>query len=250
MKNKKNFLPYAIFLLSLLIIWTFAAKVVSSSLVLPMPHIVLKEILNQISSYKFWISFLYTFLRIVLAFALSFVSGFVIAYISSLSNFAKKVLEPYISILQITPVVALIFAVNFWFSSNFVPVFVGILMALPVVTKSVYAGLVSTDEKLLQVAKVYNFSMWKTFWKIKLPAAKNYIISVVETVFGLCWKVVVAGEVLCLPKKAVGTILQKGNVHMETSVVMAVTIILITVCFFIQKILALVLSCKEHKNKL
>ena len=57
--------------------------------------------------------------------------------------------------------------------------------------------------------------------------------------FGLTWKVVAAGEVLSLPKYAAGTLLQRGQVHLETSSVIAVTIVLVTVSFIIERLFSL-----------
>ena len=54
--------------------------------------------------------------------------------------------------------------------------------------------------------------------------------------FGLTWKVVAAGEVLSLPKYAAGTMLQKAQVHLETSTVIAVAIILVLVSFAIERL--------------
>ena len=145
---------------------------------------------------------------------------------------------------------ALILVVMFWFKSNTVPVFVALLMTLPVMTNSVYHGFVSVDPKLKELAKVYNFSGIKAFFHISLPSAYQSIKLGIKTIFGLTWKVVVAGEVLSLPKYSIGTMLQNGNIHLETERVMAVTLLLVVLCFVLQKIVEFLLSCKEHKNNL
>lgn len=45
------------------------------------------------------------------------------------------------------------------------------------------------------------------------------------------WKVVTAGEVLSLPKKALGTQLFQSQIHLESSEVLAISIIIIIVTF-------------------
>ena len=250
MKINKKIIAYISSIFFLLVIWWIAALLIVSPLILPSPLSVVKTGLHLVVTLAFWKAFAFTFLRILTSFAISIVLGFTAGFLFSRSSFLKHFFEPYISILQVTPVVALILIVMFWFKSNTVPVFVALLMTLPVMTNSVYHGFVSVDPKLKELAKVYNFSRIKAFFHISLPSAYQSIKLGIKTIFGLTWKVVVAGEVLSLPKYSIGTMLQNGNIHLETERVMAVTLLLVVLCFVLQKIVEFLLSCKEHKNNL
>ena len=77
---------------------------------------------------------------------------------------------------------------------------------------------------------------WKAFWYIRLPSAKKALDAGAESAFGICWKVVAAGEVLSLPRNAAGTMMQRSQVHLETAEVLAVTTILIITSLLTQKI--------------
>ena len=250
MKINKKIIAYISSIFFLLLIWWIAALLTGSALILPSPLSVIKTGLHLAVTLAFWKAFAFTFLRILTSFAISIVLGFTAGFLFSRSSFLKHFFEPYFSILQVTPVVALILVVMFWFKSNTVPVFVALLMTLPVMTNSVYYGFVSVDPKLKELAKVYNFSGIKAFFHISLPSAYQSIKLGIKTIFGLTWKVVVAGEVLSLPKYSIGTMLQNGNIHLETERVMAVTLLLVVLCFVLQKIVEFLLSCKEHKNNL
>ena len=250
MKINKKIIAYISSIFFLLLIWCIAALLTGSALILPSPLSVVKTGLHLAVTLAFWKAFAFTFLRILTSFAISIVLGFTAGFLFSRSSFLKHFFEPYFYILQVTPVVALILVVMFWFKSNTVPVFVALLMTLPVMTNSVYHGFVSVDPKLKELAKVYNFSGIKAFFHISLPSAYQSIKLGIKTIFGLTWKVVVAGEVLSLPKYSIGTMLQNGNIHLETERVMAVTLLLVVLCFVLQKIGEFLLSCKEHKNNL
>ena len=250
MKINKKIIAYISSIFFLLLIWWIASLVTGSALILPSPLSVVKTGLHLAVTLAFWKAFAFTFLRILTSFAISIVLGFTAGFLFSCSSFLKHFFEPYISILQVTPVVALILVVMFWFKSNTVPVFVALLMTLPFMTNSVYHGFVSVDPKLKELAKVYNFSRIKAFFHISLPSAYQSIKLGIKTIFGLTWKVVVAGEVLSLPKYSIGIMLQNGNIHLETERVMAVTLLLVVLCFVLQKIVEFLLSCKEHKNNL
>ena len=250
MKINKKIIAYISSIFFLLLIWWIAALLTGSALILPSPLSVVKTGLHLAVTLAFWNAFAFTFLRILTSFAISIVLGFTAGFLFSRSSFLKHFFEPYFYILQVTPVVALILVVMFWFKSNTVPVFVALLMTLPFMTNSVYHGFVSVDPKLKELAKVYNFSRIKAFFHISLPSAYQSIKLGIKTIFGLTWKVVVAGEVLSLPKYSIGTMLQNGNIHLETERVMAVTLLLVVLCFVLQKIVEFLLSCKEHKNNL
>ena len=250
MKINKKIIAYISSIFFLLVIWWIASLVTGSALILPSPLSVVKTGLHLAVTLAFWKAFAFTFLRILTSFAISIVLGFTAGFLFSRSSFLKHFFEPYFYILQVTPVVALILVVMFWFKSNTVPVFVALLMTLPFMTNSVYHGFVSVDPKLKELAKVYNFSRIKAFFNISLPSAYQSIKLGIKTIFGLTWKVVVAGEVLSLPKYSIGTMLQNGNIHLETERVMAVTLLLVVLCFVLQKIVEFLLSCKEHKNNL
>jgi len=250
MKKNSKLLPYIISIFCLILVWYVASVLINSNLILPTPVKVARTMFMLLCDSNFWKSFALTFCRILAAFFISSILGFITGYVFSKSRFVKQFFEPYVSVLQVTPVVALILIVTFWFKSYIVPVFVAVLMTLPVMTNAVYNGFMCVDVKLVQMSKAYGFSKVKTFFKVKLPAAKPSIIMGLESIFGLTWKVVVAGEVLCLPKFSIGTLLQKNSLHLETETVMAGTILLIIFCFAIQKIAQILLSCKEQKNNL
>ena len=194
MKINKKIIAYISSIFFLLVIWWIASLVTGSALILPSPLSVVKTGLHLAVTLAFWKAFAFTFLRILTSFAISIVLGFTAGFLFSRSSFLKHFFEPYFSILQVTPVVALILVVMFWFKSNTVPVFVALLMTLPVMTNSVYHGFVSVDPKLKELAKVYNFSGIKAFFHISLPSAYQSIKLGIKTIFGLTWKVVVAGD--------------------------------------------------------
>ena len=86
------------------------------------------------------------------------------------------------------------------------------------------------------MAKIYRVNKIKRIINIDMENCLPFIVSSMETTFGLCWKVVVAGEVLCLPSQSIGKILSTEQINLETTKVLTVTILLITLSFITQKI--------------
>ena len=154
-------------------------------------------------------------------------------------TFLPRFFELPLAIIRATPVVAFILIALFWFKSGTVPVFVSVLMTLPIMTTAVANGFYKTDEKLLVMAHVFKLSRRQIFRYIQLPSLVPFFLNGMVSTFGLTWKVVAAGEVLSLPKYAAGTMLQKAQVHLETSTVMAVAIILVIVSFVLEQLFML-----------
>jgi len=245
----KKYSAYLLSIIILLVGWFIIALKVDADLIIPKPGSVFLEILNLLKSKKFWIDFLHTFSRILLSFLFCVVAGSILGYFSGTVTFVRHFLEIPLSILRSTPVIAVILIALFWFPSGFVPIFVSILMTLPIMITNVSESFCSVrdDSPLMKMSRLYGFSKFQNFFYIKLPAAKRLINAGLISCFGLTWKVVIAGEVLCLPGIALGSQLHDFQVHLETNSLIAVTTIYVVFSFIIEKIFALVLKLWEEK---
>lgn len=250
MENKKipTIVIYLFSFTCIIAIWQIFAVKVGSEFILPTPAESFETLKKIVFSKVFWQNFWPTFLRVLISFGISVVLGAFIGFLCGISSFAKDFFEIPMSIIRATPVIAFILVAYFWFRSNVVPVFVTVLMTLPIMITSVCTGFEKADKDLLNMAKVYNFSKKEIIKYIKIPQAVPYFLNGAISCFGLSWKVVAAGEVICLPKKAVGTMLQKAQLHLETKEVIAETIVLVLVSFVIERIFSLIVE-KGARNE-
>ena len=239
-RNHKNTIIKVIAYLSsiifLLILWQIMAIKINSVLVLPLPMQILKHLPSVIISPEFLKSFLATFCRVMLSFIISVTIGTILGALEAYFKFFNNFMRIPLQIIRITPVVAIILVALFWFNSNFLPVFVAVLMNLPIITTSVQKGLNTVNNKIDFMARIYRVSKIKRIINIDIENCLPFLVSSMETTFGLCWKVVVAGEVLCLPSESIGKILSTEQINLETTKVLTVTILLITMSFITQKI--------------
>ena len=104
-------------------------------------------------------------------------------------------------------------------------------MVLPVVWANVEQGIRETDRSLLEMARVYRLSRWKTFRRIRLPSVMPYALAAMRTGLGFAWKSGVAAEVICHPKPSVGGFLYNAKVYLETPEVFVwtATVVLLSV---------------------
>lgn len=235
MNKSKKVLIYFSSIVFLVLVWQFFSNYVNSSLILPKPILVLKSFIKLSKNIYFWQSFFLTFCRVFFAFIISVILGSFIGLISLRFAFFKIFFQIPLSIIRSTPIIAIILITLFWFNSSTIPIFVAVLTGIPIMTTCIISSENSKDEKLLQMSKIYNFTKFNTFKYILLPKIIPFFFNGLQSIFGLCWKVVVAAEVLSLPQKGFGSIMQKSQLHLETSDVICVTLFLIFVSFILEK---------------
>ena len=191
------------------------------------------------SSSGFWLSCLYTFIRVFLAFKLAVSVGFILGFLSADYPLVKDLLIFPLTVIRTVPVIAFILIALFWFQSDFVPVFVAFIMALPLMISAAEKGFTKDKEicEKLFKAECSGFTGFRAFRYIRLPHASASLKSGIESSFGLCWKVVAAAEVISIPQNALGSIMQKSQVHLETAEVLASTFVLVILSLIFQKIL-------------
>jgi len=238
-KNKflQKFLAAIISVGIIFIIWLYASLKIDSVLILPSPFEVLNALLKGISHIIFWKHIIATLIRVLIAFLISMCIGVFIGGISGMNQFFHDLFQIPLSIIRATPVVSFILLALFWFKSSVVPIFVSVLMCLPIIITSIDGCIRNIDKKLIDFSHCYEFSFIKTIKYIYIPVCIPTFANCVVATFGLSWKVVAAGEVLSLPRNAVGTLLHQAKVHLETPDVFAITLILIILCFIIEQLL-------------
>ena len=235
-KTATKIIAYLCSILFILGLWQFLAIRINSVLVLPSPVQILKNFPSIITNLEFWKSFLATFIRVMISFLISLFLGILLGFITACSSFFKNFFTIPLQIIRITPVITIILIALFWFNSSILPVFVAVLMNLPVITTSVQKGFQSVDDKTKFMAKIYRVNKIKRIINIDIENCLPFIASSMETTFGLSWKVVVAGEVLCLPSKSIGKILSTEQINLETTKVLTVTIFVIALSYVTKKI--------------
>lgn len=130
--------------------------------------------------------------------------------------------------------VCFILLLYLWVNRTRIPGVVSALMVLPVIWGNLDAGLRSTDGQLLELARAYRFSPWKTVRLIYLPSLRSHFTSGLLTCMGLAWKSGVAAEVICPPKLAIGTEISQARTALETPELFAWTLVIIALSLLLE----------------
>ena len=161
------------------------------------------------------------------SFALGVMSGCAVAALTASFGWADALLRPALTAVRATPVASFIILALVWMSSGTVPVFAGALMALPIVWANITHGIDTVDNGLLEMATTYRFGRWKTVRHVILPSIRGTFIAACGASIGLCWKAMIAAEVLGTPARSIGTQLYSAKIYLQTDEMFAWTLLII-----------------------
>jgi len=219
-------------------VWTAAAALTQSELILPGPPAVLRTLLSLVQSGDFWLSALFSLLRIFGGFAAGLALGTILAAAAGRWTAADTLISPMMRVVRSTPVASFIILALLWIGRTYVPLFIAALMVMPVVFGAVTTAAGSVDAGILEMARAYRFSPFKKLRLIYIPSAYPAWRSAAITAMGLAWKAGVAAEVLCQPKTAIGTELYYSKLYLETPSLFAWTAVVVLLSFLLERLFA------------
>lgn len=225
-------------------VWQLAAWLVELSvegrgneLLLPYPVSVASSLIRLAGEGGFWKTVAASLVRILCGMVFGTAVGILLAVLTSASAIADRFLSPAVRVIRATPVASFILLVLLWTGRNLVPVIIAALMVLPVVWENFSRGIKATDPKLLEMAKAYRFSRFKTLRLIYLPSLRPYFSAALTNAMGLAWKSGAAAEVLCLPKQAIGTQIYNSKLYLEIPDLFAWTVVVVALSLILERLL-------------
>ena len=213
-----------------------------NELLLPYPASVLAALLELLPSVTFWGTVGATLLRVAVGLAAGILLGALLAGATCSWVWLHRLLAPAIRIVRATPVASFILLVLLWTGRNTVPAVISALMVLPVVWENLVRGIQAADPQLLELARAYRFSRWKTLRLIYLPSLRPYFLSAVITSTGLAWKSGVAAEAICWPRPGIGTQIYNTKLYLEIPSLFAWTAVVVALSLVLERLLRLALG--------
>lgn len=248
MKVFKKFCPLITIAL-LIAIWYILAAIVNMKLIMPSPYDTLIEMLNVLSSGKFYLALLGSAVRTVVSFAISFLLAVVFALLSSASSVFERLFYPLIVIVRATPTMSVIFLCLIWFSSKISPIIVSVTIIMPTLYSAVTSAIKSCDDKIIEMSEIYRVPRRVTVKKYYLPYITQTIFDDTVSSLSLNVKLVVAAEALAQTSKGLGVLMQVAKLNLETATLFAYTVGAVILSFLFELLLkAIRLVIKEIKH--
>lgn len=211
----------------LLCVWQLGAFLVDAQVILPGPGPVLGALGHIVSTRPFSLNIGMTVLRAFESFVIIVVSGTILGLLAGFIPWVRAALNPLLTVLKATPVMSVILLAFIWFSSGAVPIFSAFLMGFPVMFIQVAQSTARMDPALDQMCSLYGFSSVLKLKHFIVPSLLPSIITGARLTLSMVWKVVVAAEVLTVPRYGIGSRLQLAQVNLETADVLAWTLVAI-----------------------
>lgn len=180
-----------------------------------------------------------TLYETIVGFTLGTVLGTLIAILLWWSDFASKVLEPYLIVLNALPKIALAPIIIFWVGNGITAIIV-ITLLISIITTiiSVYSGFKEVDGDKVRLLKTFNASKLQILNHLIIPASIPTFISALKINVGLSWVGVIMGEFL-VAKEGLGFIIVYGGQISQLDMVMMSIVILSIIAFLMYKLVAM-----------
>lgn len=239
MKNsiftKKAYIRWFVFLIWM-VIWYLAAHLVGNDLILPGPHRVLVALVGLMGTGHFWLDVLWTLLRTVIGIVISFGFGVLFGALASRNNIVKEFLRLPVSFFKSIPVMAVIIYVILVVKSDWVAVVVCFLMCFPIAYTNILNGLEALDNSLLELGNTLGLRRGQMIKFIIRPSIDTQIRTALSLIAAMSWKVVVASEVLAIPRFSIGYQMLNSKYYLETADLFAYMIVLIVMSLLMEKL--------------
>lgn len=174
-----------------------------------------------------WVTVYETFI----SFSLATILGTVIAIILWYSKFLYKVVEPYLTIINSLPKVALGPIIIIIFGANINSIIImALLISLIVTISNVYNGFVSTDKNKVKLLRSLKASKFQILRYLVIPANYYVIVNSLKINVSMSLIGVIMGEFL-VSKQGIGYLINYGSQVFNLNLVFGGIIILLVVSY-------------------
>ena len=190
------------------------------------PSRIIKQTKILFESGSLSLHILTTLKETVYAFLLSTIIGFVIAVLLYSTNFARRVFEPYLVILNSLPKIALGPLIIIWVGvGTKAIVTMGILICVVITTINLLNSYLEVPNEKIMLLKSMGANKFQTMWHLIFPATLPAFMSTLKINLGMAWVGVIMGEYLS-SKAGLGYLLVYGGQVFKLDLVMTAIIML------------------------
>lgn len=176
----------------------------------------------------------------LISFLLASITGLIIGAILWWNKIISKIIDPYLTILNSLPKVALGPLIIIWVGASINSIiFMAILITVFVSIINIYSGFKSTEENYIILLKSFKATKFQIFYKVILPSNYFNIINTLKINISMSLIGVIMGELL-VSKNGLGYLINYGsqvfNIDLVITSVFILGIISYFMYFIIEKI--------------
>ena len=224
----------------ILFLWQYLSdKNIINSFIMSSPKNIIKTIINLYKENNLFIHIYTTIKETIISFAITSTLSLIISII-----LYYKVLDPYLTLLNSLPKVALGPIIIIWMGANIKSIItISILISIIISIQTIYNGFTRTDELKIKLLKTFNANKKEILINLVLPSNKTTIINIFKINISMCLIGVITGEFLT-SKAGIGYLILYGSQVFNLNLVMSGIFILLIISFIMYKLISL----KQNKK--
>lgn len=233
------FLVQITIITGLTIIWQFLAdKQIINTFITSSPKEVIKTLINLYNQNNIFNHIYITIYETFISFILGTIIGTLIAIILWWNKFIAKVMDPYLTILNSLPKVALGPIIIIWAGASINSIIImALLISVIVTTITVYNGFSNTDINKINLLKSFKANKFQILKMVILPSNYPTIISSLKINVSMSLIGVIMGEFL-VSKEGIGYLIMYGSQVFNLNLVITGIIILALVSYIMYMIVS------------
>lgn len=247
-KNKiKIIIIQILILFTFLIIWELLSKYnIINSFLSSSPSNVIKTTLSLIKDKTLFNHVAITLYEVIISFSISTIIGLIIASIMWLFDDFAKVIDPYLTILNSLPKVALGPLIIIWIGASINSIiFMALLITIFITIINIYESFKQTNQNYITLLKSLGATKKQIFFKVIIPSNKKNIINTLKINISMSLIGVIMGELL-VSKKGIGYLIMYGSQVFNIDLVITAVVILGLMSFIMYYIL---IKLENHHQK-
>jgi len=222
-------------------IWELLAhKGIINAFIFSSPSKILSTSISLFQNGELFTHIFITLKEVLVSFILGISIAFVISVIMYLNKFLADVLDPFLTMLNSLPKVALGPIIIIWAGANSNSIIVmALLINVIISTITFYNGFIHTDELKIKLFKTFKANRWKILYKLIIPDNISTIVSSLKINISLTFSGVIMGEFL-VSKGGIGYLILYGTQVFNLNLVMTGIFILILLSYGLYKTVILI----------
>ncbi len=244
-KKKKEKILVIFFQITIIVfligIWEFlATNGYINEFIFSKPSNILKTIINLYKNFNLINHIFTTLYEVIIAFVLGIFLGFLIALLLYSFKLLAKIIEPFLTMLNSLPKVALGPIIIIWVGANLKSIIVmALLINLIISIITIYNGFIQTDKNKIKLLESFNANKLDIIKKLVIPNSLVTIISSLKLNISMSLIGVIMGEFL-VSKSGIGYLIIYGTQIFNLNIVMSGVIILIIISYILYKIISII----------
>ena len=216
----------------IIFLWEYlSSKNIINAFIYSSPSRVVKTIIDLYKTNNLFNHIWVTIYETIISFSLATIIGTFIAIILWYSKFLYKVMDPYLTVLNSLPKVALGPIIIILCGANIKSIIImALLISLIITIVNVYAGFISTDRNMIKLMYSFHASKWQILKYLVIPYNYDVIINSLKINVGMSLVGVIMGEFL-VSKSGIGYLINYGSQVFNLNLVFAGIIILLIVSY-------------------